>query len=247
MRKFGLIGFPLGHSFSVPFFKLKFEKEKIRDISYLAYPIPSLELFPNLIESNPELIGLNVTIPYKEKIIPFLDSVDPEAKKIGAVNTILLKNNQKLGFNTDIIGFKNSLIPLLDHKMINGALVLGTGGASNAVGYVLNEMKIPFLVASRKETGHRQKTILYSQVDKNIIKSNLLIINCTPLGMYPNIDQFPEIPYEHLNSNHILYDLVYNPEETQFLNKGKLVGATLKNGLEMLYLQAEASWKIWNQ
>ncbi len=242
MKKLGLVGFPLGHSFSVPYFKNKFEVEGIQDYIYESFPIPSIDLFPALIQNSPDLIGLNVTIPYKEKVISFLDALDPVASRIGAVNTIQIRHKKLVGFNTDYLGFKESLVPLLP-KMQVRALVLGTGGAAKAVKYVLEDLSIPYFSISRNP---EPPDLDYSGLNATRIKDHLLIINTTPLGMYPEVDHFPQIPYNALSSEHILYDLIYNPAETAFLRKGMEAGATTKNGLEMLHLQAEASWRLWN-
>ncbi len=248
MKKFGLIGFPLKHSFSAKYFREKFIKEQIKDVAYDLFPLENLSDFQQLIKTTPELKGLNVTIPFKEKIIPFLDEIDEISKEIGAVNCIKIsylnqKNIYLKGFNTDAIGFEKSIKTQLKpyHKH---ALILGNGGSSKAVAYVLKKLNINYLVVTRNPAGPNQ--MLYHEIDNNIIKKHLLIINTTSLGMFPNISSFPDIPYQNINNKHLLYDLVYNPEETIFLNKGKTCGAQVKNGLSMLYFQAEESWKIWN-
>jgi len=243
MRFYGLIGYPLGHSFSVPYFRNKFEKEGIEDALYSAFPLPSVEDFPILLKKERGLVGLNVTIPYKESIIPYLSELDETAKAIGAVNTLLIKDKGIKGYNTDCIGFEKSLLPLLAGKPYN-ALILGTGGAAKAVAFVLNKLGCSFRYISRNP---QPGEWAYGDLNQEIIKENQLIINCSPMGMHPHIESFPEIPYEFLNADSILYDLIYNPEETIFLKKGKEAGAKTKNGLEMLYLQAEAAWSIWNQ
>jgi shikimate dehydrogenase len=258
VRQYGLLGFPLGHSFSVSYFKQKFENEGISEAVYKAFPIDNLEKLQALFQENPALMGLNVTIPYKEAIIPYLHELDKEAQIIGAVNTISIKNGIRKGFNTDIIGFEKSVDPFLNdiaHKnQVNipstkslpktKALILGTGGSAKAVKYVLEKHFIPFLsVSSRKNP----ESLTYEDLDEEVIKSHILIINCTPLGMFPKTEGYPKIPYSLLDSRHILFDMIYNPEETLFLKKGKEAGATIKNGLEMLHFQAEASWNIWNQ
>ena len=244
MKKFGLIGYPLSHSFSVGYFAEKFTRENIRDCEYLNFPIDSITEFSGLIRSNSELCGLNVTIPYKEQVIPFLDEIETTAKRIGAVNTIkfILSRDKKIlkGFNTDIYGFSEALREIMSKKVEN-ALILGTGGASKAVAFSLDEMGIKYSFVSRK-TGH----LAYSNLDKSIIDQHKLIINTTPLGTYPDIDVFPDIPYRFLTSSHILFDLIYNPAETVFLRKGREQGARIVNGLRMLHLQAEKSWEIWN-
>ncbi len=243
MNLYGLIGHPLGHSFSKDFFNQKFQTENI-DAQYLNFDIPTIELL-NEILTRQQIKGLNVTIPYKEKVIPFLDELSEEAKSIGAVNVIKVyqqENKIRLkGFNTDVIGFTESLQPLLNptHKK---ALILGTGGASKAVQFGLQQLNIETLFVSRRSCDN---TLTYSQLTSKVIKEHTVVINCTPVGMHPHTDECPEIPYELIGEGHILYDLVYNPEDTLFLKKGKAVGATTKNGLEMLLLQAKAAWNIW--
>ena len=247
MRTFGLIGFPLTHSFSQKYFTLKFEDENI-NARYLNFPISSIDDFPELFKHHPYLAGLNVTIPYKQQVIPFLNELDSAAKDIGAVNVIKISWDSKTphlkGYNSDIVGFRASLFPLLtiDHKK---ALVLGTGGASKAVVEALNLLNIDFKYVSRSPKG--SDIIAYEELNEEITANHKLIINTTPLGMYPNVDNCPDIPYEAITPEHLLYDLVYNPEETLFLKKGREKGAKTKNGLEMLYLQAEEAWRIWNE
>lgn len=243
-RLFGLLGRNITHSFSPGYFNDKFKKEKI-PAEYKLFDLPEASMILDFV---PRLEGFNVTIPYKQEVFSFLDEVDKTAEKIGAVNVVKVtkKNNRSrlTGYNTDAIGFKRSLQPLLNKNTPVAALILGTGGASKAVAYVLSELKIPFTYVSRQPS---QENLSYEQLDQKVISSHLLIINTTPLGMAPKIDLFPNIPYQHLSKDHILYDLIYNPMETQFLKKGKQMGATVKNGLEMLYLQADAAWEIWNQ
>lgn len=245
MDKYGLIGYPLGHSFSVGYFNEKFSNEHI-NAKYINFEIPSIEDFAEVIESNPELRGLNVTIPYKEQVIPYLDSLSPEANAIGAVNVIRItrkgdKTHLK-GFNSDVIGFTRSIEPLLErhHKK---ALILGTGGASKAVDYGLRSLGIETKFVSRTK---RPGFFTYEEITPEIIKDYNIIVNCTPLGMYPNADVCPTLPYEAMDSHNLLYDLLYNPDETLFMQKGKEHGAITKNGLEMLLLQAFASWEFWN-
>jgi shikimate dehydrogenase len=247
MKIFGLIGYPLGHSFSAGYFAAKFEKENIKDSIYKNFPIEDISELQNIIIENPGLSGLNVTIPYKEQVIRFLSEIDEEAKKVGAVNTLKIKrtgNDFKLkGYNSDVYGFQKSLQPFLKeyHKK---ALILGTGGASKAIKFVLKKLNIEYISASILEL--QENEIRYETIDKKMIEDRLLIIHATPLGTYPNIDVCPPIPYEFLNSKHVLFDLVYNPEVTLYLKKGKEKGATIINGLKMLHLQAEKSWEIWN-
>ena len=243
---YGLIGEKIGHSFSAVFFNEKFKRENI-DECYRLFPLPSINDFPSLLKEYPNLKGLNVTIPYKQQIIPFLNDLSDEAREIGAVNVIKIKNiegkiNLK-GYNSDSIGFMESLLPILGPNIKN-ALVLGTGGASKAVAYVLNKLGIKVTFVSRNPTN---EVLGYDQLNKKIISENKLIVNTTPLGMYPEISQFPPIPYHELTGEHICYDVIYNPDETEFLKKSKVMGAKVKNGIEMLHLQALAAWDIWNQ
>ena len=243
MRKFGLIGFPLSHSFSGKYFGQKFLNEGIQDAEYRLYPIETIDQFPDLINGlGNELIGFNVTIPYKQSVIQYLDALSPEAEKIGAVNTILNFEGKLKGYNTDIPGFEQSLLHFIDDQIIS-ALVLGDGGASKAVQYVLNKLHIEFITVSRK---YKSGTITYQDLEDVVIEGNRLIINTTPLGMTPHHDECPEINYDLLGDHHYLYDLIYNPSKTIFLSKGEARGCKIQNGLDMLYRQAEASWKIWN-
>ncbi|HRO42356.1 MAG TPA: shikimate dehydrogenase [Flavipsychrobacter sp.] len=239
---YGLIGYPLTHSFSPAYFKKKFEKHNI-DAAYEKYEFADISFFPTLIKNNPELKGLNVTIPHKTSIISCLDKLDDAAKEIGAVNCIDIRDGKLKGYNTDVIGFEESLFPLLKpfHKK---ALILGTGGSSQAVKYVLKKLKIEALSVSRNK---KEDVIIYEELDNEAMKEHLLIINTTPIGMYPNVDSCPDIPYHFLTKDHLLYDLIYNPAETKFLRLGKEKGSVVKNGLEMLQLQADASWGIWNR
>lgn len=246
MKKYGLIGYPLVHSFSKRYFTEKFEKENIAS-TYENFEIDSIEKFSVVVKNNPEVIGLNVTIPYKEQVIPFLDELDDAAKEIGAVNTIRVQRNgtevRLKGFNTDSYGFETSIKPFLKshHKK---ALILGTGGASKAVKYVLEKLGIDYLFVTRRVPG--EKEINYDSLTKEIIEEHSVIVNTTPLGTFPKTETFANIPYEFISDNHLLYDLVYNPEVTQFLAKGKAQGATIKNGYEMLLQQAEKAYEIWN-
>lgn len=245
MDKYGLIGYPLGHSFSIGYFNERFENENI-DAKYINFEIPSIDDLPEILASNPQLKGLNVTIPYKEKVIPFLDSVSPEARAIGAVNVIRVthKGNKVIlkGFNSDVIGFTKSIEPMLE-KCHKKALILGTGGASKAVNYGLKSLGLETVFVSRYE---RPDTIQYESITPDVVKEYNVIVNCTPLGMYPHSDECPKLPYEALDSHNILYDLIYNPDQTLFMKKGLAHGAQVKNGLEMLLLQAFASWEFWN-
>jgi len=242
MKQYGLIGYPLSHSFSKGYFAEKFLKENITDANYDVFPLEKIDDFTALYQNKENLIGLNVTIPYKQQVIPFLDELDETSANIGAVNTVKFTQGKRIGYNTDAYGFEMSLKPMLQSHHTN-ALILGTGGASKAVEYVLKKLGISFQYVSRNKSDH---TISYEQLDEFIIHNSKLIINSTPIGMYPNVDVAPNIPYNAISEKHLLYDLVYNPEETLFLKKGKEKGAQTKNGLEMLYLQAERSWEIWN-
>lgn len=246
MKLLGLIGYPLGHSFSEKYFNEKFQKENMSGFSYKNFPISTIKRFTDLLEEFPELNGLNVTIPYKEKIIPYLHKLDRVAEIIGAVNTVKFTNegdNQVLvGYNTDVIGFTSSLKTVIKPG-IRSALVLGTGGASKAVVYSLHQLGIKVTSVSRKKS---ESAISYNELTETLIAENTLIVNTTPLGTYPEVKSFPDIPYDFLGKNHVLFDLVYNPAETVFLQKGKEQGATILNGYSMLVAQAEASWKIWN-
>jgi shikimate dehydrogenase len=238
--QYGVIGFSLEHSFSPQYFAEKFIREEI-DASYEAYELEKLSEFPSFLKDKPLLSGLNVTIPYKQEILPYLDRLDDMAASIGAVNCIDIKGGQLIGYNTDAAGFEKSLVPLLQSHHTK-ALVLGTGGAAMAIKYVLNKLGIDFLSVSRER---KEGVLAYTDVDMALIKEYLLVVNTSPLGMSPDIYSLPLLPYEAITGKHLLYDLVYNPEETAFLKSGKAQGATTKNGLEMLHIQAEESWKIW--
>ncbi|MEL7586135.1 MAG: shikimate dehydrogenase [Prolixibacteraceae bacterium] len=249
MKTYGLIGYRLGHSFSKRFFTEKFEKENLKDHEYVNFELDSIEEFPGLFKRHDHLYGLNCTIPYKQQIMPFLDEIHQEAAAAGAVNTIRIirqaGRQQLIGYNTDIYGFEHSFRPLLreQHKK---ALILGTGGASKAVKYVLNKLQIDFLSATTKaEPGSGE--IPYQDISVPLLKDFLIVIQTTPLGMFPNTASCPELPWDALTSNHLLFDLVYNPEETLFMKRGRERGATVKGGLEMLHLQAIRSWEIWNE
>ena len=242
MEKYGLIGYPLRHSFSIGYFNEKFKSEGI-NAEYVNFEIPQINDFMEVIEENPNLRGLNVTIPYKEQVIPFLNELDPDTAKIGAVNVIKIIRQQKgkvklIGYNSDIIGFTQSIQPLLQahHKK---ALILGTGGASKAVYHGLKNLGIESVFVSR--THKADGMLTYEELTPEIMAEYTVIVNCTPVGMFPNI------PYELLTPNHLLYDLLYNPNVTLFMKKGEAQGAVVKNGLEMLLLQAFAAWEIWNR
>ena len=246
MDKYGLIGYPLGHSFSITYFNQKFADEGI-NAKYLNFEIPTIDELPEVIAKNPELRGLNVTIPYKEKVIPFLDGISPEARAIGAFNVIRVQHegNKTIlkGYNSDVIGFTQSIEPMLDKKWHKKALILGTGGASKAINFGLKSLGLETVFVSRYE---RPETIQYNKITPEIVEEYNVIVNCTPLGMYPHSDECPDLPYEAMNSHTILYDLIYNPDQTLFMRKGLEHGADVKNGLEMLLLQAFASWEFWN-
>lgn len=239
---YGLIGKTLTHSFSKKYFSQKFLEESLSYCSYNNYELKHINHFPALIKNTISLKGLNVTIPYKTEIIQYLDELDEASKKIGAVNTVKFYDNKLLGFNTDVIGFENSIKPLLKEHHTK-ALILGTGGAAKAVEFVFEKMGILYLSVSRSK---KDNSITYQNLNETILDQYSIIINTTPLGMFPNIESCPAIPYEYIGENHLLYDLVYNPDITTFLKMGKERGTDIKNGLEMLQLQAEASWEIWN-
>ena len=241
MRNFGLIGYPLSHSFSQGFFREKFTSENILDADYTNYPIPSIHDFSTL-WNDQNLQGLNITIPYKKEVIPFLQHPSSVVKTIQACNCIRRYNNELYGYNTDVIGFQKSLAPFLKLHH-TAALILGTGGAAAAVEWVMQNLNIQYQFVSRKVGIN---TITYNQLNAAVVESHTLIINTSPVGMYPNVNEAPVIPYEAISSQHHLFDLIYNPSETLFLSKGKAQGATIQNGLEMLHIQADESWKIWN-
>lgn len=248
MKIYGLIGKSISHSFSKEFFEAKFKQEGLSECRYENFPMESLTGLREFIERNPNLVGLNVTIPYKKEIISLLDHLDNTASEVGAVNTIkIIKEKNKVllkGFNTDVIGFRDSLLPLIGPN-VRSALILGSGGASKAVEYVLGNLNIKAFIVSRKEKGRGY--ISYDDLNEKIMSETLLIVNTTPLGTFPEVSCFPSIPYLFLSGKHILYDLVYNPAETSFLKKGREQGAKIKNGREMLEKQAIASWEIWNK
>ena len=244
MRKFGLIGFPLGHSFSGKYFRGKFEREQILDCSYSNFELPDITDFSAVLE-DPELEGLNVTIPYKESVIAYLDRQDNVVAETGACNCIHIKNGKRTGYNTDVIGFEKSLSEKLSPNDFP-ALVLGTGGSSKAVAWILKKKNIPFLFVSRQKA-NGGNTISYTDIDQQLMEKHRLIINTTPVGMAPKSQVCPPIPYAYIGRDHYLFDLVYNPEKTLFLEKGEAAGARIKNGNDMLVIQAEASWSIWNQ
>jgi shikimate dehydrogenase len=245
MDKYGLIGYPLGHSFSINYFNQKFADEGI-NAKYMNFEIPSIDALAEVLDSNPELKGLNVTIPYKQKVMEFLDQISPEARAIGAVNVIRVTHEGKdiklKGFNSDVIGFTQSIEPMLEpyHKK---ALILGTGGASKAIDYGLKSLGLETVFVSRYR---RPETICYEDITPDVVKEYNVIVNCTPIGMFPKTEECPLLPYEAMDEKNIHYDLIYNPDETLFMKMGAERGASVKNGLEMLLLQAFASWEFWN-
>lgn len=242
MDKYGIIGYPLGHSFSRAFFTEKFQREHI-DAEYVNFEIPSADMLPGIVQANPNLRGLNVTLPHKEAVIPMLDELSDEAKEIGAVNVIRVRDGRLKGFNSDIIGFMDSIKPLLK-PWHQHALVLGTGGASRAIRVGLQRLGIEWTYVSRTPAPGR---LTYTDLTPELMEHYQVIVNCSPVGMFPCVDACPDIPYQLLTDRHLLYDLVYNPQETLFLKRGAEHGATVKNGLEMLHLQALASWRFWNE
>lgn len=239
MRQYGLLGFPLSHSFSQAYFKEKFHKEGIKDCSYELFPLEDIKEFRSLLKKNPDLKGLTVTTPHKVSVVDYMDELDETAAKVGAVNTILIGEKLK-GFNTDVAGFKESLKPLLLHKK---ALILGSGGAAKAVRVALQQLNISSLIVSRTPDDGQ---LSYEGLSPELISTHTLIINATPLGMFPYVETYPQIPYSAAGADHLFYDLTYNPEESRFLFKGKQAGAKAKNGLEMLHLQADYAWETWN-
>jgi shikimate dehydrogenase len=247
MDKYGLIGYPLGHSFSISYFNQKFSDEGI-DARYENFEIPSIDQLQEILDTTPNLKGLNVTIPYKERVMEYLDSVTPEAQAIGAVNVIRVshegKNVRLKGYNSDVIGFTQSIEPMLDKKWHKKALILGTGGASKAINYGLKSLGLETVYVSRYQRPH---TVQYENITPEVVREYNVIVNCTPVGMYPHTEECPPLPYEAMDQHTILYDLIYNPDETLFMKRGREQGADVKNGLEMLLLQAFASWEFWHE
>ncbi len=247
-RLFGLIGYPLSHSFSKRYFTEKFRKAGIDDARYELFPIAEIENLPALLGQYPNLAGLNVTIPYKQAVLPFLDRLDKGAAAVGAVNTIHFDSGERVGYNTDVVGFERSLLAWIGEERHRAdgfrALVLGTGGAAKAVGYVLRQLGIPYHLVSRRSGPGR---LAYPEVSGTVLKAHPLVINTTPLGMAPKTAGCPDLPYSALGAQHFLYDLVYNPEMTTFMKRGLAQGARVKNGLDMLYGQAEQAWSIWSR
>jgi shikimate dehydrogenase len=243
MNSYGLIGYPLEHSFSKQYFTQKFEKEKITGSVYGNFPLSSINKFPGLIKSNPSLKGLNVTIPYKEQVLNYVDELSKEVEETGAANCIKIREGNLTAYNTDITGFTASFKKKLRPEQ-KKALVLGSGGSSKAIQYSLKKLQIDHLIVSR--SAGKAKYIQYEDLTEELIKTFTVIINCTPLGMSPNTETYPDIPYKFLGTEHYLFDLIYNPAKTLFLKKGGEKGAAIENGYEMLVLQAEESWRIWN-
>ena len=243
MHQYGLIGYPLTHSFSKKFFTEKFEREALADVSFHLFPLESIHDFPELISLHPNLSGLAVTIPYKQSVMEYLHELSPEAAEMGAVNCIKISSGRRKGYNTDAFGFEQTFLPMLQphHQR---ALVLGDGGASKAVQYVLQKNRIPFTVVSRHPA---KDNLLYSDIDHSILQSHPIIINCTPLGMHPEEAGCPDLPYHAVGKQHLLYDLIYNPSQTEFLKRGARQGAATRNGYPMLVCQAEKNWQIWNE
>jgi len=244
MREYGLIGFPLSHSFSQKYFTEKFVKEGIDDAVFHAFSIPAITDLAGILQQHPALKGFAITIPYKRAVINYLTNISSAVRETDACNCVKIEGDKISGYNTDVIGFENSFIKYLQ-KHHTKALVLGTGGASSAVAFVLDKMQIPFLYVSRTNS-NAKNTIGYDALNDDLMKEYTIIINCTPLGTYPKTDQAPPIPYGAVTNNHYLFDLVYNPPLTRFLQYGKDKGATIQNGYEMLVIQAEENWKIWN-
>ena len=244
MHTYGLIGKKLTHSFSKTYFGNKFKKARMQDYEYVNFELKQIEDFTDLIAEKQSIKGLNVTIPYKEAILPYLDEISSKADRVQAVNTIQIRDGKLIGYNTDVYGFENSLSKTLSWTDMKKALILGTGGASKAIRYVLEELEIEYQLVSRTAS---DDTIQYEDLGEKEIKEVQLIVNTTPLGMFPNIDDAPDIPYQFLGPRHLLYDLIYNPEKSLFLTMGEEQGARIKNGYDMLVLQANRSWKIWNQ
>jgi len=243
MRKFGLIGYPLSHSFSQKYFRQKFEDEGIKDACFENFSIPSITEVKDIVSNHPDLKGFGVTIPYKKAILEYLDDANDVVKQIGACNSVKISNGRLIGYNTDTIGFEQSFVPQLQPHHTK-ALILGTGGAALAIEFVLNKLGILYQYVSRNISPN---TIIYKQIDEDILDEYTVIINCTPLGTYPKVDECPDLPYDLLSERHYLFDLVYNPPLTAFLKAGATHGAIIKNGYDMLTGQAEASWKIWNE
>jgi len=246
MPQLGLIGYPLSHSFSKKYFDEKFQKLSLTDFSFSVFSMQNINQFPALINEHKNLIGLSVTIPHKETVIAYLDEVDEVAKEIGAVNCIKISNGKLKGYNTDTLGFKQSLRPFLDVNHTR-ALVFGTGGAAKAVAYTLKKLNIDVWFVTREKKQNLENSFTYQELNEDIVAACKLLVNTTPVGMHPNINEFPALPYQAITPQHLVYDLTYNPAETLFLQKAKQQGALISNGYNMLCFQADEAWKIWNQ
>ena len=244
MKVYGLIGYPLGHSFSKKYFTEKFANEGIADCSYENFPIQTIDELKTVLSQNPQLCGLNITIPHKQVIFPFLNDRTNLPEGLTACNCIKIINEKLVGYNTDVTGFEKSLLSKLNGHHTN-ALILGNGGAAEAVKFVLNKLNINFKIVSRKL--HNGSHLTYADLNETILKEHLLIVNTTPLGTFPHIEECPSVPYQFITTRHYLFDLVYNPSKTLFLQKGEEKGAAIKNGSDMLEIQAEESWRIWNE
>jgi len=246
MKQVGLIGYPLSHSFSKKYFDEKFQKLNRTDYSFSVFSMENIHQFPALLNEHKNLLGLSVTIPHKETVIPFLDEVDEVAKEIGAVNCIKIANGKLKGYNTDALGFKQSLRPFLDVNHTK-ALVFGTGGAAKAIAYVLKKLNIDVWFVTRKKNTDLPNSFTYEELTEEIVAACKLLVNTTPLGMHPNINECPALPYQAITPQHLVYDLTYNPAETLFLQKAKQQGALISNGYNMLCFQADEAWRIWNE
>ena len=244
--QFGLIGRSLSHSFSKKYFEEKFKKENLANFSFTNFELNSISEFENVIKQNPSLKGLSVTVPYKEQIIPFINELSQEAKEIGAVNCIDFVNGKRIGYNTDVFGFKTSIKPFLEPKH-NRALIFGTGGSSKAIAYALKQIGVDYFFVTSSPTKKTSNTFFYSELSEIILSQFLLLINCTPVGMFPDVNKTPNIPFDFVTEDHLAYDLIYNPTETVFLKNCKEKGAITINGYSMLQLQAEKAWEIWNK
>ena len=244
MKRFGLIGKKLGHSFSAKYFAEKFEREGLLECDYSLYELPEIECVKEFMLT-PDLVGFNVTIPYKQQIIPYLDALDAQAREVGAVNCVKIeRDGRRVGYNTDVDGIRLSLDKLLGEEKVSVALILGTGGASQAVQYVLRERGISYKVVSREKS---KADLTYDELTQDVMATHRLIINASPVGMYPACDNCPDIPYAMLSGSHYLFDLVYNPLTTRFMELGAEQGAATLSGIDMLYAQAESAWRIWNR
>ncbi|HWY09758.1 MAG TPA: shikimate dehydrogenase [Bacteroidia bacterium] len=244
--QFGLIGKSLSHSFSKKYFEEKFKKENLINFSFTNFELNSISEFENIIKQNPQLKGVSVTVPYKEQIIPFINELSSEAKEIGAVNCINFVNGKSIGYNTDVFGFKTSIKPFLEPKH-NRALIFGTGGSSKAIAYALKQIGVDYFFVTSSQIKKNTNAFFYSELSEIILSQFLLLINCTPVGMFPDINKTSNIPFDFVTEDHLAYDLIYNPTETVFLKNCKEKGAITINGYSMLQLQAEKAWEIWNQ